>query len=67
MSPPGETFGGGSQEADGPNLNETEESCFTEAELKKLGLVPVPEWARKPPKAKTPGLFDDENGDDSES
>jgi len=32
--------------------------CFTEADLKKWGLLPVPEWARKPPRPKEPRLFD---------
>jgi hypothetical protein len=33
--------------------------CFTEAEFKAMGLLPVPEWARRPPEPHEPGLFDD--------
>ena len=33
---------------------------ITEADLKRWGLLPVPDWARKPPRAAEPGLFDDE-------
>jgi hypothetical protein len=41
-------------------MAEDEEPCFTEAALRKLGLLPVPEWARKPPGRKEPDLFDEE-------
>ncbi len=43
-----------------PSLAEHVEPCFTEAELTKMGLLPVPDWARKPPRPKVRGLFDDE-------
>jgi hypothetical protein len=35
--------------------------CFTEAELAELKLLPVPDWARKPPGPSQPGLFDDDD------
>ena len=34
------------------------EPCLTEAELTKMGLLPVPDWARKPPRPTEPSLFD---------
>jgi hypothetical protein len=41
-----------------------DEPCFTEAELTRLGVLPVPEWMRKPPKLKNrnkqPELFDED-------
>lgn len=37
---------------------------ITEADLTRLGVLPVPDWARKPPKPKERGLFDFE--DDAE-
>ena len=43
-----------------------DEPCITEAALKRLGLLPVPDWARKPPKRKKPGLFDDIEPEDRE-
>ncbi len=38
------------------------EPCLSEALMKKWGLLPVPDWMRKPPRRKKnqPGLFDDE-------
>jgi hypothetical protein len=33
-------------------------SCFTEAELTSLGILPVPTWARKTPRELEPTLFD---------
>jgi hypothetical protein len=71
---PGQTADGRGQEGNDPTLSpETEptaekeplfldddEPCITEADLKRWGLLPVPAWARKPPGAAQPGLFDDE-------
>jgi hypothetical protein len=40
-----------------------DEPCFTEEEFTRLGIFPVPEWMRKPPKLKSRNgqreLFDD--------
>jgi hypothetical protein len=36
------------------------EPCLTEALLKKWGIFPVPDWARKPPGPKEQSLFDEE-------
>jgi len=41
-------------------FDEDAEPCFTEAELKALGLLPVPDWARRPPRADEPNLFANE-------
>lgn len=42
------------------------EPCLTEALLKKWGVLPVPDWMRKPPKIKRNRgqrmLFSDEDG-----
>lgn len=61
VSQPGEAVGRGGQEADSSILDaiDPEQPCFTEEELKRLGILPVPEWARRLPKTDGPSLFDD--------
>ena len=64
VSPTGEAARGSRQETDTENLEDVldpDEPCFTEAELKRLGLLPVPEWARKPPGSRGADLFDDQD------
>jgi hypothetical protein len=39
--------------------NIPEGPCFTEAELRRLGILPPPAWMREPPQPKRgPTLFD---------
>jgi len=49
-------------------LRDDEEPCFTEADFYRWGILPVPDWARKPPrpKRKERRLFDDAESADEE-
>jgi hypothetical protein len=63
VPPSSEAVEGSSDKADDPSV-ETEASKPAEKELSltALGLLPVPAWARKPPRTSEsePGLFDNE-------
>lgn len=58
---PSGTSGRGGSEGNDSIIDalDPEQPCFTEEELKRLGILPVPEWARRPPKPAEPSLFDD--------
>lgn len=72
VSAPGAVALGSGEEADAETLaagsngqaewqfGTDDNPCLTEDDLKRWGLLPVPEWARKPPKSSQPTLFDDE-------
>jgi hypothetical protein len=41
-------------------LLDPDEPCFTEDDLRRLGVPPVPEWMRRPPKRGQREFFENE-------